>query len=133
MREMRLEFGNFDFSNMMDREYFLRSPDISYAHFNVGAGKATVVGGITNGKLYYAVSFCSPIDNFDKRIGRETACYYFINNANKRSLINADLTALSPPEALIMALRHYLRGQRHLPTWLKGANISLRGRYKGPR
>lgn len=130
MREVKIK--EFDFSNHIDRSNFALD-DVSFAHFNVGKGKATVMGGLKEGVLYYSVALCSPKDNFAKATGRRLADHHFLHSPNMRSAIRGRFETISPPIALFWALERFLRSKRRLPNWAKDVEISLRGNYKGDK
>lgn len=125
-------FENNTFANPQSCNDFLieNGRDISFAHFNLGGGHATVVGAYSNGALYYGISLCSPEDNFDRSTGRTLAHWHFCNG-KQRGVIYNNMSSLPPPVALLMALEYYLSGKRHFPRWVKkNATISLRGAYR---
>jgi hypothetical protein len=126
-------FENGIFSNSLTCNNFLieNERDISFAHFDLGDGHATVVGAYCDGALYYGVSLCSPEDNFSRSKGRLLAEWHF-RNGKQRGVIFGNFDHLSPPLALLNALEYYLSGKRHFPKWAKkNATISLRGEYRG--
>lgn len=121
---------DFDFGNITYRADIINKA--CYAHFNVGQGQATIAGMIVNDVLYYGVSFCSPEDNFSKKLGRRKAEEHFIYSANKRGVLRGDFKSSHPSEVLEQALKHYLGSNRRLPKWIRG-DVSLRGRFRGRR
>lgn len=138
MREANFPY-NFNFGDVDDRlevvcgnREMLSPPskDVSFAHFNVGDGQATVAGVYIDGVLYYGLSFCCPTDNFNKMRGRALAIDSFVMG-NQRSALCGNFLDTPPSLALKEALKHWLSGKRHFPKWVKNAAITLRGNYRG--
>jgi len=56
---------------LAQREELLKK--VSYAHFLIAGGRATVVGYEKDGELKYAIALCAPGDQFVRREGRKIA------------------------------------------------------------
>ena len=118
---------DFDFGNQAHRATVLstmydESRSFTFGHYQIGDSGGTItVGGVRHGdKLYYAVSICSPMDNFSKKVGRRNVEDNFIQDKNsmKRGVISIEsLKEESPAVVLKAAAQSYLRKSRMLPRW----------------
>jgi len=121
-----LEEG-FDFGNQAHRTCVLAtayddSRNFTFGHYKIGDSGGTItVGGVAHGdRLYYAVSICSPLDNFSKRVGRKNVEDNFVQDKNsmKRGVVSiADIRGENPAIVLKRAAQSYLRKNKMLPKW----------------
>lgn len=129
-------FGNadVDFSSEYARGTLAKSEALSFAHFNVGAGAATVAATLLNDKLYYSVALCSPEDNFSREIGRNCARTHMAvdQHSRKRGVLKGEaFSNLTPTSCMRLALERYLEKMRRRPQWLKdNSEVSVRGRQR---
>jgi len=126
----------FDFSNSLCRYVLTSLTDFAFGHYSIGEGYATIGGGRIGNKLYYGVSFCSPEDNFSKKLG---ILYAKHNLAGDQSghmrgvFIISDEISDEPPTIILQkAVASHLdkmrRGRR--PQWAKNQHVEFRGRPK---
>ena len=118
---------DFDFGNQAHRVCVLStayndSRNFTFGHYKIGDSGGTItVGGVVHGdKLYYAVSICSPLDNFSKRVGRKNVEDNFIQDKNsiKRGVVSVlDIKDENPAIVLKRAAQVYLRKNKMLPKW----------------
>jgi hypothetical protein len=126
---LQVKSADFDFSNKLHRTHLSKQRDnLSYSHFQLGNGGATVAAGIVDGRLYYGVSFCSPNDNFSRSMGREVARNSFSNKSGNRGvLFNVDMT-LPVRDLLTLALQSALSNMKSQPRWAKNKTPEHRGK-----
>ena len=117
-------FGNQAHRASLASTAYGESKSFTFGHYNVGdsGGVITVGGAVCDGKLYYAVSICSPLDNFSRKVGRKNVEHNFIHDKNsvKRGVVNVvDVVDKSPATVLKEAAQYYLRNNKSLPKWTR--------------
>jgi hypothetical protein len=134
MREV--EFKDFDFGSEWMRTCITYTRDLTFGHYAVGNGFATVAGVLIGNNVYYGISFCSPEDNFSKRTGREYAKKHFRENKYSHMRGVSPLKnglANHPPVVVFrsVVLNHLAKmDPSHRPQWAKDAPIDFRGKAK---
>lgn len=129
-----LEPSQFDFGSASNRVELTEDPNFTFGHYKVGVGNATVCGAKVGDKLYYAVTFCSPEDNFSKEAGRIFALDHFIEEeySHLRGVMCADDSSDELPPAIMLkdAVSHRIGRMRpdRKPQWIKraGGDIDFR-------
>ena len=128
--------GKFD--SYTYRRLICADPNFVYGHYQIGPsvvstgnmfrttnpqkGFATIGGVRIGQKLYYAVSLCSPLDNFSKKVGREKVCANMRDHLSSRQRGVFDISGMEDEQPAIIlkcALEHYLEVTRHLPPWTR--------------
>jgi len=128
---------NIDITNHHDRRNVTLDRMFTYNHFQIGSnyinlndfmkeknnnvGFATIGGLRVGNLLYYAVSLCSPIDNFSRYMGRQFVNQNMkVDSSKKRGILDISKLADEPPPVVLKyALEHYLKKTRRLPIWTK--------------
>lgn len=108
-----------------------------YAHFDFwnGYGSATVGGCRVGDRVYYAISFCSPVDNFDRTIGRHEVYDNMIDDmrTSMRSVffLNETTENLTPAQVFQLVLVAHLQKMRQVPSWCgRSPQVAIRNRRK---
>lgn len=125
----------FNFGSYDDRAMLDTCQEFTYGHFKVGPGHATVAGGRIDNKLYYGITFCSPQDNFSKKIGRARACQNLREDehSHMRGVLELEGNAddAQPAMVLKMAVEYHLQKMRNRrPQWSKEATVDFRGKRR---
>lgn len=120
----------FDFSNDIHREVVTHAKEFTYAHLVVNTGFVTIGGTRIGDKLYYAISLCSPKDNFSKRVGRDYVREHmeYAEFSNKRGVLTLTEHNRDSAPALLLhaAAENHMRKMRHKPSWAKNPHVKFR-------
>jgi hypothetical protein len=126
--------SKFDFSNEIYRQILCQTKEFTYGHYSVNGGTITIGGTVVNKKLYFAISMCSPEDNFSKKLGRNYVIENLIDPSNSKMrgvYPRYDLAlddAKKPADVLKTALESHLRNMRQRPHWMaKNVEVLFRG------
>jgi len=124
-------YNPFNFGSLDTRMKLPFLREFTYGHFKVGKGFATIGGVMIGDNLYYGISFCSPEDNFSKKVGRKLAVYNLVEakNSHNRGVItlDVDLSCLKPAEIFKEVVYSHLEHMNsHKPQWAKNANVDFR-------
>lgn len=128
------EEEEFNFGLENHRDAIVDDKNFTYGHYKVNDGVGTVGGFRIGNKLYYAISICSPKDNFSKTKGRQKVFKNLINteSSKKRGVMILDNSAIDihPTELLKTVFENFLNRMSHKPTWLKNPIVDFRGSRK---
>lgn len=135
MREVNVaDLGiDFNFANVDHRVEMTYSPNFKYGHYKVNDGNATIAGFRVGDKLYFGISFCSPVDNFSKKFGRMLATDSLVYGDGKRRgvMVLDDETKELPPITLFkLALERHLNRMKNKPVWAKRPVVDFRPKKK---
>lgn len=88
------------------------SEEIRYLHMDIGDGKATAAYTVTGGRVFFTLAFCSPEDQFSRKIGRAIASGRMEKYGASEDIHLRDDT---PPDRQI---REHVEGlvERHAPS-----------------
>ena len=126
MKESNFNKG-FNFGSIEDREDFINNNSHNFCYFKLNSGYASVFGARIDNKVFYAISMCSPLDNFSKRKGRELAYNSFVEaDSSKRGVMIIDNSEASIGEILKLSLETHLKKMRRRPNWVKNPIVSFR-------
>lgn len=119
----------FDFGDELHREYLSWADEFTFAHLKVNNGAMTVGGSRIGDRLYYAVSLCSPQDNFSKAKGRAYVKEHLVSSehSKKRGVLQLSEEKRWPPAIILKtAAETHLSKMRHKPVWANGAVVEFR-------
>ena len=108
---------------------------VTYGHFKVGPGFATIAGARLGDRLYYGITFCSPEDNFSKKVGRAKSSWRLSCDPRGcfRGVLRLDgeIDKVQPAIVLKRAVEYYLSKETsRRPQWTKGATVEFRGKRR---
>ena len=122
--------GTFNFGDTDDRYELTCVDDFTWGHYKLDDGSATVCGACLDGKLYYGVSFCSPKDNFSRKIGIIRARNNLVKESSSKCrgvyIIPNDLADAPPALVFLYALRYHLTRMGQRPSWVKNCITDFR-------
>ena len=111
--------------------------NISYRYFNVEGSKGVVTIALADPKerdyfSYYGVAFCSPKDQFVKKIARSISSGRLLKNINcknYRGCYAGKVLKQNFDEAFLEVISFLQNQYIHLiPRWAKGKDFKVRGR-----
>jgi hypothetical protein len=117
------KYSTTDFRFAEARRLLADDPNFTHAYFKGDKGYASVGGIRIGNKLYYAISLCSPSDNFSRVDGRLMVNYHFCDEAtgSKRGMIELDDEQVKERAGVVLlrALKRFVERGRHVPYWAK--------------
>jgi hypothetical protein len=121
----------FEFSDYVARHDMAGADNFVFDHYCLNDGTATIGGGRIGNKLYFAISFCAPNDNFSRQVGRENVWHNFVldDRSHRRAVVDISEVKDEPPsKVLAYALMQYLKRDKCVPQWAKNPVVAFRNR-----